>query len=128
MNAPPGFQVVGSYACYRPAGRVLLSEAIDLFSDAINLAREHQIGKIFVDSTSLTGFAPPSTSGRFWMVERFVLAAKSVVKVALLARPEMIDPQRFGVTLAKNMGLQANVFDSEAEALAWLLNDEPDDI
>jgi hypothetical protein len=124
MNAPPHFQALGSYACYRPAGQVVLSEAIELISEAIAFARDHQIEKILVDSTQLTGFAVPNTSARFWMVERFVKAAKSVVKVALLARTEMIDPDRFGVTLARNLGLQTDVFESEAEALEWLLKEQ----
>ncbi len=116
--------MVGSYACYRPAGQVMLSEAIDLISMGIAYARDNQVEKILVDSTQLTGFGPLSTSARFWMAERFVSAAKSVVKVALLARTEMIDPERFGVTVAQNLGMQANVFDSEADALEWLLSDQ----
>jgi hypothetical protein len=32
----------------------------------------------------------------------------------------LIDPARFGVTLARNRGLMLDVFTSEAEALAWL--------
>jgi hypothetical protein len=124
MIAPPSFQVDEACAFYRPEGRVLLSEAIELMSASIAYASENQIGKILVDSTRLTGFPPLNTSARFWMVERFVAAAKSVVKVAVLARSEMIDPDRFGVTVAKNLGLQANVFDSEADALAWLLSEQ----
>lgn len=124
MTAPLHFQLAGTHACYRPEGQVLLSEAIDLISTAIAYARESAIEKILVDSTQLTGFAPLNTSARFWMAKQFVTAAKSVVKVALLARPEMIDPDRFGVTVARNLGLHANVFDSEADALAWLLADQ----
>ena len=33
----------------------------------------------------------------------------------------MLDPDRFGITVARNRGLFANVFTSETEALAWLL-------
>lgn len=40
--------------------------------------------------------------------------------LAMVARPEMIDPERFGVTFAANRGLVGGVFVSEAEAVAWL--------
>lgn len=123
-NAPPSFQMVGDYACYRPSGQVLLSEAIDQISTGIAFAHDHQIERLLVDSTQFTGFGPLSTSARFWMAERFVAAAKSRVKVALLARIEWIDPEHFGVTVARNLGMQAEVFDSEADALEWLLNDQ----
>jgi hypothetical protein len=42
--------------------------------------------------------------------------------MAMVVRPEMMDPDKFEVTVATNRGLIGNVFDSEKEALAWLLN------
>ena len=38
----------------------------------------------------------------------------------MVARAEMIDPQKFGVTVAENLGLITDVFTLQAEALAWL--------
>jgi hypothetical protein len=37
-------------------------------------------------------------------------------------RPEFMDPELFEVTVARNRGLFGNVFDSEEEALKWLLD------
>jgi hypothetical protein len=34
----------------------------------------------------------------------------------------MVDPDNFEVTVARNRGLIGNVFDSEKNALAWLLD------
>ena len=45
----------------------------------------------------------------------------STVKVALVARTELMDPEKFEVTVGRNRGLLGNVFDCEKEALAWLL-------
>jgi hypothetical protein len=39
----------------------------------------------------------------------------------MVVRPELMDPERFEVTVARNRGLVGNVFHSEKEALAWLL-------
>jgi hypothetical protein len=38
----------------------------------------------------------------------------------MVARAEMIDPQKFGVTVAALRGLVSNVFTTEVEARAWL--------
>jgi hypothetical protein len=32
----------------------------------------------------------------------------------------MIDPRKFGVTVARNRGLVSNIFTTEAEARVWL--------
>jgi hypothetical protein len=38
----------------------------------------------------------------------------------MVARAEMIHPQKFGVLVATNRGLVSNIFTTEAEARAWL--------
>jgi hypothetical protein len=38
----------------------------------------------------------------------------------MVARAEMIDPEKFGVTVAAMRGLASNIFATEAEARAWL--------
>jgi len=58
---------------------------------------------------------------RYSMGAQFAASAKFGLKVVLVAPPEVIDPNRFGVTVARNRGLDSNVFSSEAEAIAWLL-------
>jgi hypothetical protein len=46
-----------------------------------------------------------------------------LVQLSLVVRPEMIDPEKFGITVARNAGMNADVFPAEPEALAWLLGD-----
>jgi hypothetical protein len=38
----------------------------------------------------------------------------------MVARAEMIHPQKFGVLVAANLGLVSNIFTTEVEARAWL--------
>jgi hypothetical protein len=38
----------------------------------------------------------------------------------MVAPPELIDPQKFGVTVAANHSMEGNVFVLEADAVAWL--------
>ena len=42
------------------------------------------------------------------------------MRVALIARPELIDPQKIGVLMYQNRGGNGDVFTNESEALAWL--------
>lgn len=77
---------------------------------------------LLVVTSDLTGFEPPSIFDRYDFVRKWARVAGGAVRVAMVARPEMIDPRKFGVTVAANHGLIADVFESEDEALAWLLS------
>jgi hypothetical protein len=57
---------------------------------------------------------------RLSMTREWADAAGGVVSVAIVCRPESIDPEKFGVTMAASFGFVANVFESENEALDWL--------
>jgi hypothetical protein len=123
MDAPEYFELADGYAIYRPVGDIPLQQAIDWISKVITYSVEQKIPKLLVDSTRLTGLTPPLTWDRFRMAERFARAARGAyIKVVLIALPEMLDPRRLGVTVARNRGLFANVFTSEPEAVAWLLD------
>jgi len=122
MNAPEGFQIAKDYAIYRPIGDISLEEAISLVSQAITFARDRQIGRLLVDSTKLTGFGSLGTVDRYLIGERLAHAACSSMRIAMVARAKLIDPHRFGVMVARNRGLDNDVFTSEAEVLAWLLD------
>ena len=122
MNTPESFEIAEGYAIYRPIANVSLPEAISLVSQAITFAKNSQIRRLLVDSTKLTGFDSIGTVDRYKMAEEFADAGKFSVRLALVARAELIDPQRFGITVARNRGLDVDVFTSEAKALAWLLD------
>jgi hypothetical protein len=124
MSPPDFFQLKDGYAIFRPLAEVTLEQAVDMTSAAIAFCRDHDIRRILVDITKLSGFGPPSTVQRFLMAERFAADAQSRVIGALVAKPDFIDPQRFGVTVARNRGLINNVFTCEAEAVKWLLAEE----
>jgi hypothetical protein len=124
VNTPENFQAADNYVRYRPAKQCSFQEVVDLVCAAVVFARENKMEKLLVDTTQLTGFEPPETFQRFHLGEQVAKAAISAVKIAFVARPEMIDARRFGVTVARNRGLHGEVFDSEADAVAWLLDPE----
>ena len=102
-----------------------LQQAIELAGAAVRFARENQIGRLLVDGTRLTGFDSPALADRYVLAERLAGEAMGTIKLALLVKHEMIHPRKFGILVARNRGLRAEVFDSEDEALAWLLDPKP---
>jgi len=125
MQPPEYFQVHEEYAAYDPIGVVSLEKAASLISSAIIFARDHNIKLLLVDARQLTGFPSPSVPDRYFISREWAREAKSRVKVAVVLQRYMIDPERFGVQVAINLGMRANVFDSRPEALAWLLSGPP---
>jgi len=102
-----------------------LAAAAELVTVALAHARAHGIKELLVNATGLTGFPPPSLSERYFIVENWARVARGAVRVAMVLRPEYIDPNKFGVTVAFNRRLIADVFEVEGPALAWLASREP---
>lgn len=107
-------------ATFRPQGRHSLVAAVDLVSSAIARCRERGTRMLLVDTTGFEGLPVPTLLDRFLMVEDWAAEATGLVAVAMVARPEYIHPRKFGVTVARHLGLVCDVYASEAEASAWL--------
>ena len=125
MNPRIQFELCDGYACFRAAGEVTFNEAVGIVGNAISDAAGRDIQRLLVDTTNLRGFPHPTTSERFFMAEQWASRARGL-RLSVVARPELIDPLRFGVMVARNRGLFAQVFDSESDAIAWLLHPNPD--
>ena len=82
---------------------------------------------LLIDTTNWTGHQSPDTLERYTWGQAFAEVAASAVKLAMVVRPEMVDPDNFEVTVARNRGLLGNVFDSEKDALTWLLGPAVDE-
>ena len=115
---------MSDYCCYRLSGHGQLTEAAGIVIAVITYAREQGLRKLLVDTTQWTGHASPSTIERYQVAGAFAEAARSAVKVAMIVRPEMMDPEKFEVKVARNRELNGNVFDSEQEAITWLLDSD----
>ncbi|MFL6203087.1 MAG: hypothetical protein ACJ76J_28295 [Thermoanaerobaculia bacterium] len=120
MDELDGFVLEGGRAVYRPVGSVSFDEVVALVRAAIAAARSNQARDLLVDTTALTGFSSPDTFQRFLAVVEWAEEARGSVRLAMVARPEMIDPHKFGVTVAANRGLVSNIFTTGGEAGAWL--------
>jgi len=121
MDIEEHLEVGESYCRFRPAETVSMVEWVEWVTLAIEFCRGRQIQKLLVDASGLTRLTPPTLMDRFLMVEDWARAAGGMVIVAMISRPEMIHPQKFGVKVAADLGLKGDVFTNEREALDWLL-------
>ena len=120
MKTPDTFEIVGSRGFFRPVGVVTFEQALDMVAEAMLYARERGLTDLLASTLGLSGFQPPSTFARYALAVKWAEAAGGALRVALVARPEIIDPQKIGVLMAQNRGVNGDVFATEAAALEWL--------
>jgi len=119
-NDPDHFVLEERRAVYRPAGSVSFDRAVALVRAAIAAANRNGVHSLLVDTTALTGFRSPDTFERFLAVVQWAVEARPGVRLAIVAREELIHPQKFGMLVAANMRFVSNIFTTEHEARAWL--------
>ena len=115
-----GFEIVATRGFYHPVGRVTFEQGVELITQALLRARALGLDDIVVNITGLSGFEIPGVFERYDMVTKWVKCVRTFLRVAFVAQPAHIDSQKIGMLIAQNRGLSADVFASEAAALAWL--------
>jgi hypothetical protein len=120
MTKLANFEQIGKRGFYRPVGVVTFERATDMVTEAMRLARSLGLVDLLVNSNGLTGYPPPSIFARHALAVKWAEAAGSSLHVAMVARAEIIDPEKIGVLMAQNRGALGDVFTNEAAALAWL--------
>lgn len=118
MTEPDTGQGIENFAIVRLARAPGFNQAVQRVTSAIVSAREQGVTKLLLDITEL-GLDPPSIAARQSMAREWAAAA-GAVRGAMVAPREFIDPEKFGVIVGRNFGLQGNVFETEAEAMAWI--------
>ncbi len=118
---PPQYYTREEYhCCYRPMGSMSLAQAVDIVCAALRHAALTSANRLLVDVTGLTGFETPTIVERQQLARRLADAAQGKLRMVMLAKPEWIREDKFAIMVARNHGLNSNVFDNEPEALAWL--------
>jgi len=125
VNPPETIKVIDQCAFCRPEGHVTLEEAVVQVEQAITYARAHGVPKLLFNGLQLAGIISPSLPERYFISRRFAAAAQGEVQVALVIHGHLIDPEKFGIQVARNAGMNAEIFDNEPEALGWLLLKAP---
>ena len=83
-------------------------------------ARSLGLADMLANTTRLTGFPSPSVFARYAMASKWAENTGPTLRVALVANPEVVDPQKIGVLMMQNRGGNGDVFTNEAQALVWL--------
>ena len=120
MQSPARLEINNGLCTYRPRGSYSLLDAVALVSTAISYCRELGVRKVLIDVTELADTPIPNLVDRFLMVEEWAQVADGTVVVAMVALPEYIHPQKFGVKVALHFGLICDVYTSAEEAAKWL--------
>lgn len=120
MKQTVDFEVVGKRGFYRPTGKASFEQAVDMVAAAMSKARELGLGSLLINCSGITGMSPPSIFARHALAVKWAESAGAHLHVAMVARPEFIDPEKIGVLMAQNRGVSGDVFTNEVAALAWL--------
>jgi hypothetical protein len=121
MAIQDNIRILDTHASLTFSGPLTFEGVVADIKLALRYCCENKIGKLLLDGRLMEGFGPPTVSQRFWFATELAKEARGIVKVAMVVRPEFIDPQKFGVTVATNRNLDTDVFSNDAEALKWLL-------
>jgi hypothetical protein len=107
-------------------GEFSLGEAKQIFLEMMEAVALHATKRVLLDGRTITG--NPRTIERFFYGE---FAAQTVAqhrtqtpsaatRFAYVLSEPVLDPQKFGETVAINRGMPVKVFDSLEEAIHWL--------
>lgn len=119
---PEHLEVRDGFCYFSPRGESSLVEAVAHTTSAFAYCRAHRKAKLLVDLTGLVGVAIPSLVDRFLMIEEWAVESRGMVVAAVVAQPEHIHPEKFGVRVAADLGLVVNIFTNEEAASQWLLS------
>lgn len=128
MNSIENFEVIGKRGFYRPVGKVSFEAGVEMIARVMRHARSLGLESLLVNTLGLTGITPPTIFGRHSLAVQWAEAAGPHLHVALVAREELIDPERIGVIMAQNRGVSGNVFTQEPPAIAWLDSRHPNPV
>jgi hypothetical protein len=119
------------YATVR--GPFSLEESKKRFLEILDAALRSESNKVVVDGREMTGL--PDGPDRFFYGEFAAHSLREHILKGLVGKPPsfafvlsppILDPERFGVTVAANRGMRVKAFDNPDEALAWLWTGEPE--
>ena len=108
-------------------GNFSLKEAERTFVEMIQAVARHKVSKVLVDGREVVG--DPETMERFYYGE---FAARTVwdfaerkeipllPRFAYVLKEPVLDPKRFGETVAVNRGMRVKCFEEVGEAVEWL--------
>ena len=112
-------EVREDYVCFRCSGAYDQKSATELFNQAYRITGQQRLNAVLVDAREIAG-NPPSTMERFELGVLLSEHRDSGICLALVAKEPILDPRRFGETVALNRGAWGKGFTDFDEAVIWL--------
>jgi len=94
----------------------------NIFSQVFELVVEKKLKKILIDGMEVSG-TPPTMLERYDLgeyVAQLCFRYKKPFQIAVAGKVPLVDPDRFGETVARNLGVNGRVFTDLEESLLWL--------
>jgi hypothetical protein len=107
------------YLAARFIGAAEASEALQHFESIADHCRRTRNNKLLIDITRLDVKLTVTT--RFLVGEKLEIFGFNNIKVAIVGRPEHLDPGRFAMLVARNRFVNVEVFTDFQSAEEWLL-------
>lgn len=120
MNTLQHFGQVGRRGFYRPTAVVTFDRALAMCVEAMRQARSLELADLLLNTCGLTGFVSPDVFKRYEIANKWAESAGTTLRVAMVCRPDVMDPEKIAVLMAQNRGASGDVFLTEVAALAWL--------
>jgi hypothetical protein len=120
MNMLKHFEQVGRRGFFRPEGVMSFDKAVEVVAEAMRHARSLELLDLVVNTNGLSGFPAPDVFARYSLASKWAESGGTSLRVAMVARAELVDPEKIGVLMAQNRGASGDVFTTEAAAIAWL--------
>ena len=112
----------GDYLLVTCRGPFMGKGLMDVHQQALDYAVTEGLRAILVDATGLHGRSP-TTMDRFGFGEAIAelqRRSRTAIWIAFVGKEPIVDPDRFGETVAVNRGGLARVFEDTDEAAAWI--------
>ena len=121
MSAQFQIEETPDYLAVRVTGEGRVEEVWRQFDSIAEHCNRANKNKLLLDYTEAYGEI--SLWERYFLGDRAQIFAYHRINVAAVARPDQLDPQRFGDMVAQNRGVNYRSFTNTEDALEWLLKE-----
>jgi len=119
MSIDTQIELKTNYIYLRCNGTFEQSAAIELFGNAIQTAVQEGRKAVLIDARELEG-EPPTTMERYELGASLAEFNSRGILIVVVGKEPIIDPSRFGETVAVNRGVRGRAFTDIDEAITWL--------
>ena len=111
-----------NYVLLSCQGTVSNEALLNVYETALTIAVGEDLKAAVIDIRELEG-ATPTTTSRYYLgvaVAQLHLDTRPGVFMAVVGKPPILDPSKFGETVATNRGACVKVFTDFDEAITWI--------